>query len=359
MEPINNNPKRVAIIGASGYGGLQAIRLLKDHPFFEISFLGGDKTVNTKWNDLCPFLKLPNDPVIQSVNPDLISESADFVLLSLPNGFSSQITPELINRKIKVVDLSADYRYRSLEQWKDVYSKEASNFIRSDEELCKKAIYGIPEWNFNEISKSDLIASPGCFPTSSLLALLPFLKQGLIDEEGIIIDSKTGTSGGGRNPKEHLLLSECSESISPYGVIGHRHTSEIEQELSSISSTNIQLQFTPHLVPMVRGILSTVYARLRDPCLTANDCKTVLEAIYRDKSTIEILPVGIYPSTKWVRFTNKALLSVQVDNRNGRLVLMSAIDNLIKGQAGQAIQCLNLMAGININEGLPLDTFYP
>ena len=204
-----------------------------------------------------------------------------------------------------------------------------------------------------------MVAAPGCFPTASLLPLLPFLKQGLIESDGLIIDAKTGTSGGGRAAKEHLLLAEASESIAPYGVIGHRHTSEIEQLASTVAGCPIQLQFTPHLVPMVRGLLSTVYARLRDPGLTAEDCTTVLQTVYQQQPCVEVLPVGTYPATKWAKHTNRAMLSVQVDTRTGRLVLMSAVDNLLKGQAGQGVQCLNLMAGLESTEGLPLTPFYP
>ena len=279
--------------------------------------------------------------------------------MSLPNGLSAELTPKLLDSNIKVVDLSADFRYRSLSKWKEIYSIESSKPERKDKELCATAIYGLPEWNGSKIAKATLVASPGCFPTASLLLLIPFLKQGLIEKDGIIIDAKSGTSGGGREAREHLLLSEASETFSPYAVIGHRHTSEIEQELSLVSGTDINLQFTPHLVPMVRGILCTVYARLRDPCLTAEDCKIVLEAIYRKHNNIEVLPVGTYPNTKWVRYTNKAQLSVQVDKRTGRVVLMSAIDNLLKGQAGQAIQSLNLMSGLDVDMGLPLNNFYP
>ncbi|AAP99988.1 MULTISPECIES: N-acetyl-gamma-glutamyl-phosphate reductase [Prochlorococcus] len=359
MDSINNKSIRVAVIGASGYGGIQSIRLLKEHPDFEISFLGGYKTAGLKWNDLCPFLPLENDPTINAVDLSEITDKSDIVLLSLPNGISSQLTPKLIKEKVRVVDLSADYRYRSLEEWKSIYSVESSKHSRKDELLCSQAVYGIPEWNSIEISKAKIVACPGCFPTASLLPLMPFLKQGIIETDGIIIDSKSGTSGGGRVPKEHLLLAESSESVEPYSVVGHRHTSEIEQELSNLSGSNIQIQFTPHLVPMVRGLLSTVYARLRDPCLTAEDCKTVLETVYRSCPSVEIQPVGVYPKTKWVRFTNKALISVQVDQRNGRVILMSAIDNLIKGQAGQAIQSLNLMSGLPTCKGLPLIGYYP
>ena len=237
--------------------------------------------------------------------------------------------------------------------------QEARSAARTDDDLCEEAIYGLPEWHHQDIANARLVAAPGCFPTASLLPLLPFLKQGLIESDGLIIDAKTGTSGGGRAAKEHLLLAEASESIAPYGVIGHRHTSEIEQLASTVAGCPIQLQFTPHLVPMVRGLLSTVYARLRDPGLTAEDCTTVLQTVYQQQPCVEVLPVGTYPATKWAKHTNRAMLSVQVDTRTGRLVLMSAVDNLLKGQAGQGVQCLNLMAGLESTEGLPLTPFYP
>ncbi len=356
---MSSNSPRVAVVGASGYGGMQIVRLLLDHPFFRITFLGGDKSAGSKWNELFPFLLLNDDIEINKPDIDLIAKTSDFVVLSLPNGIASSLVPNLLDRNLRIVDLSADYRYRSLEKWASSYAIEARKLSRDDNDLCKEAIYGLPEWNQKHISQGKLIAAPGCFPTASLLALLPFINQGLIDYEGIIIDAKTGTSGGGRIAKEHLLLSEASEGISPYGVIGHRHTTEIEQQLSEVARSTIKVQFTPHLVPMARGLLVTSYARLRDPGLTAEDCTTVLEAIYKDQPFIQILPVGTYPSTKWSRYTNKAFLSVQVDKRTSRIVIMSAIDNLFKGQAAQAIQCLNLMGGYDQQLALPLTSYYP
>ena len=350
---------RVAVVGASGYGGLQTLRLLQRHPQFAITFLGGERSAGKRWSEICPFLPLLDDPVVETPDPARIAETADFVVLSPPNGLASDLVPDLLERGVRVVDLSADYRYRSLEEWSQVYVQEAQKHQRTDVQLCQDAVYGLPEWFGPEIAQARLVAAPGCFPTTSLLPLLPFLKQGLIETDGLIIDAKTGTSGGGRAAKEHLLLAEASESITPYGVVGHRHTSEIEQIASAVAACPIQLQFTPHLVPMVRGLLSTVYARLRDPGLTADDCTTVLEAVYRHHPCVRVLPVGTYPATKWAKHTNQALLSVQVDSRTGRLVLMSAVDNLMKGQAGQGVQCLNLMAGLPATTGLPLEPFYP
>jgi N-acetyl-gamma-glutamyl-phosphate reductase len=351
--------KRVAVIGASGYGGLQTLRLLQGHPHLSVSFLGGDRSSGRRWSELVPFLPLPGDPVVRRPEPDAIAAAADLAVLSLPNGLAARLVPELLQRGVRVVDLSADYRYRSLDRWKEVYAAEARQVPRSDVDLCAEAVYGLVEWETERIRQARLVAAPGCFPTASLLALLPFLKAGLIEPRGIVIDAKTGTSGGGRAAKEHLLLAEAAESVAPYGVVGHRHTSEIEQLAARVAGQPIQLQFTPHLMPMVRGLLATVYARLRDPGLTAEDCTTLLAAPYRDSPAVAVLPVGTYPSTKWVRQTNRCLLSVQVDGRTGQLIVMSAIDNLVKGQAGQGVQCLNLMAGLDASEGLPQLPFYP
>ena len=359
MAISNCENSRVAIIGASGYGGLQLVKLINEHPIFQIASLSGERSAGKSWNENNPFIKLPLDKKITNCNVDEIENIADYAILSLPNGLASQLTPSLLKKGIKVLDLSADYRFKSLDKWKEVYSDEAAKFPRLDYELCKEATYGFSEEFTNEISKSRLIACPGCYPTSSLSVLIPFLKQGLVESDGIIIDAKSGTSGGGRNPNDKLLLSECSESIKPYGVIGHRHTAEIESIASHFAGHEVNLQFTPHLVPMVRGILTTVYGRLRDPGLTAEDCRVVLDAFYKNQPFIDILPVGIYPATKWVKNTNKIMISIEVDKRNGRIVLMSVIDNLLKGQAGQAIQNLNIMHGLEADMGLPKFTFYP
>jgi len=349
----------VAIVGATGYGGLQLVNLISKNSNFKISYLGGNKSAGSKWNDLFPFITINNDPLIEKISTQLIIERSDIAILSLPNGLSSTLTPELISKGIKVIDLSADYRYKSLDKWKEIYFKEASIYKRKDYGLCSESIYGIPEIYQEDIKCARIIACPGCYPTSSLLPLIPFLSQGILDSDGIIIDSKSGLSGGGRNPQEHLLFSEAGEGISAYSLINHRHTSEIEQILTFISGQNIQLQFTPHLVPIVRGMYSTIYGRLKDPGLTSDDCKILLENYYRNFPNIKILPVGKYPSTKWVRNTNDIFISVKVDNRNGRIILLSTIDNLMKGQAGQAVQNLNIISGLKMNDGLDITSFYP
>ena len=349
----------VAIVGATGYGGLQLVSLLRRSKKHKITFLGGERSAGLKWNKLYPFLTIDNNPFIESLSIDAISQSSNVAILSLPNGISSTITPSLIKKGLKVIDLSADYRYKSLELWKEVYSEEASIYERNDYELCQEAVYGLTEIYKKEISKARLIASPGCYPTSSLLPLIPFLSQGIIESEGIIIDSKSGTSGGGRNPKVNLLFAESGEGISAYSVLNHRHVSEIEQILSQVSDNKITLQFTPHLVPMVRGMFSTIYGRLKDPGLTSEDCKILLENYYRNFLNVVVLPIGTYPSTKWVRNSNNIYMSLKVDSRNGRIIILSVIDNLLKGQAGQAYQSLNLISGLPINNELDLKNFYP
>ena len=349
----------VAIIGATGYGGIQLVNILRKSKDHKITFLGGNKSSGSKWNDLFPFIKVDDDPLIEKISTKLIAERSDVAMLSLPSGLSSTITPELITNGIKVIDLSADYRYKSLDKWKEIYFKEAALFNREDYDLCSESVYGIPEIYQNEIKNSRLIACPGCYPTCSLIPLIPFLSQGIIENDGIIIDSKSGISGGGRTPKEHLLFSEASEGISAYGLLTHRHTSEIEQILSSVSGLNIQLIFTPHLIPIVRGMFSTIYGRLKDPGLTADDCKILLDNFYRNYPNVNVLPVGTYPSSKWAKNSNDIYISVNVDNRSGKIILLSTIDNLLKGQAGQAVQNLNLISGLKLNEGLDLTTFYP
>ena len=349
----------VAIVGASGYGGLQLVNLLRRNKNYKITFLGGNKSCGNKWNKMFPFIDVENDLIIEKYSTQKILETSDLALLSLPNGLSSKITPELINCGIKVIDLSADYRYKSLNKWKEIYNKEAEIYNRNDYELCLESVYGIPEIYPNEIKNGRIIACPGCYPTSALIPLIPFLKQGIIESEDIIIDSKSGLSGGGRNPKEHLLYSEAGEGISAYGILNHRHTSEIEQILSSVSGMDVQLMFTPHLIPVVRGMFSTIYGRLNDPRLTPDDCKILLDNFYRDYPNIKVLPVGTYPSSKWAKNTNDVYISVKVDNRSGKIILLSTIDNLLKGQAGQAVQNLNLLSGYKINDGLSLTSFYP
>ncbi len=344
----------VGIVGASGYGGVQLVRLLMDHPELELTYLGGESSAGKSFADLYPHLGHLVKRKIEAVDPVEIAERCEVVFLSLPNGLACQIAPTLIEKGCKVLDLSADYRFTNLDTYTSWYGQE-----RSDRTIADKAVYGLPELYRNRIAESQLIGCAGCYPTASLLALSPLLKQGLIVPETAIIDAKSGTSGGGRQAKTGMLLAEADNSIGAYGVARHRHTPEIEQVCSDLAGKEVTIQFTPHLMPMVRGILATVYATLRDPGLVREDLLTIYTAFYRNSPWVTICESGVYPQTKWACGSNLCYIGIEVDPRTGRAIVMSAIDNLIKGQAGQAIQCLNIMMGWDETLGLPKLGFYP
>ena len=350
----DTSKKSIGIIGASGYGGVQLVRLLLEHPQVEIAYLGGDSSAGKQYSSIYPHLSHCVDLTVEKIDLDLIAKRCEAVFLGLPNGLACDLAPDLVAKGVKVLDLSADYRFSNLDTYTDWYKKE-----RSDRDTAETAVYGLPELYREQIKQSQLIGCPGCYPTASLLALSPLLKQGLVDPASAIIDAKSGTSGGGRQGKINMLLSEADNSLGAYGVASHRHTPEIEQICSALARQEVTVQFTPHLIPMVRGILSTVYATLRDPGLVREDLIAIYKAFYRSSPFVEVLPSGIYPQTKWACGTNLAYIGIQVDSRTGRVIVLSAIDNLIKGQAGQAIQCLNLMMGWSESLGLPKLGFYP
>jgi N-acetyl-gamma-glutamyl-phosphate reductase len=349
-----SDTSKIGIIGASGYGGVQLVRLLLEHPKTDIVYLGGDSSAGKQYSSLYPHLGHCVDLSIEKIDVDEIAARCEVVFLGLPNGLACDLAPTLIEKGCKVLDLSADYRFSDLDTYTDWYKKE-----REDFQTASIAVYGLPELHRQQIEQSQLIGCPGCYPTASLLALAPLLKNGLIDPSTAIIDAKSGTSGGGRQTKTNMLLAEADNSLGAYGVASHRHTPEIEQICSTLARQQVTVQFTPHLIPMVRGILSTVYATLRDPGLVREDLVTIYNAFYRSSPFVKVLPSGIYPQTKWACGTNLAYIGIQVDSRTGRVIVLSAIDNLIKGQAGQAVQCMNLMMGWNEDLGLPKLGFYP
>lgn len=344
----------VGIVGASGYGGVQLVRLLMDHPEVELVYLGGDSTAGKPFADIYPHLAHTVNLSIEAVDAEIIAHRCEVVFLSVPNGLACQIAPKLLEKGCKVLDLSADYRFSNLATYTAWYGKQ-----RQDHATAATAVYGLPELYRDRIAEAQLVGCPGCYPTASLLALSPLLKQGLIIPETAIIDAKSGTSGGGREAKINMLLAEADNSLAAYGVARHRHTPEIEQICSELAGHELTIQFTPHLIPMVRGILSTVYASLRDPGLVRDDLITIYRAFYRNSPWVKICDPGIYPQTKWACGSNLCYIGIEVDPRTGRAIVMSAIDNLIKGQAGQAIQCMNIMMGWDETLGLPKLGFYP
>ena len=344
----------VGIVGASGYGGVQLVRLLMEHPRVEIAYLGGESSAGKRFGDLYPHLGHCVDLAIEPIDLEKIADRCQAVFLSLPNNLACEMAPALLEKGCKVLDLSADYRFSNLETYTAWYGKD-----RTDREVAAEAVYGLPELYRDRIADAHLVGCPGCYPTASLLALSPLLKQGLILPETAIIDAKSGTSGGGRQAKTNMLLAEADNSLGAYNVGRHRHTPEIEQVCSDLAGHEVTVQFTPHLIPMVRGILSTVYANLRDPGLVREDLITIYTAFYRNSPFVKVLPSGIYPQTKWASGTNLCYIGIEVDPRTDRVIVISAIDNLVKGQAGQAIQCLNLMMGWEETLGLPQLAFYP
>jgi len=350
----SDHPISVGILGASGYGGVQLVRLLLDHPHVQLTYLGGNDSAGKDFAEIYPYLGHRFQHTIEPIDVETIAQRCQVVFLSLPNGLACQMAPQLMAKGCQVLDLSADYRFRDLTTYSNTYNME-----RDDEETAASAIYGLPELYSESIKSASLIGCPGCYPTSSLLAIAPLLKQGLILPESAIIDGKSGTSGAGRKTKVNLLLSEADNSLSPYSVAGHRHTPEIEQICSDLAGVEVRIQFTPHLVPMVRGMLTTVYATLRDPGLVRDDLLTIYKAFYRSSKFVKILPNGVYPQTKWTLGTNLCYIGVEVDPRTDRVIVMSAIDNLMKGQAAQGVQCMNLIWGWEETLGLPQLAFYP
>ena len=345
----------VGIVGASGYGGVQLVKLLLDHPHVEIVYVGGDSSAGKEFGNLYPHISDRFNLKIEKIDLDVIGDRCQVVFLALPNGLACDMAPQLLEKGCKVLDLSADYRFDNLETYSAWYKKE-----RSDREVAATAVYGLPELYRDAIRDTSLIGCPGCYCTASLLALAPLLKQGLIVPETAIIDAKSGTSGGGRKAAINLLLAEADNSLAAYNVAGaHRHTPEIEQICTDLAGHEVKVQFTPHLIPMVRGILATVYATLRDPGLVRDDIITIYNAFYRSSPFVKILPNGIYPQTKWAAGTNSCYIGLAVDTRTDRVIVMSAIDNLIKGQSGQAVQNLNIMMGWEETLGLPQLAFYP
>ena len=344
----------IGIVGASGYGGVQLVRLLKDHPKAEVVYMGGDSSAGKPFSSLYPHLGHSVDLMIESIDLDKIAQRCEVVFLSLPNGLALKMAPTLLEKGCKVLDLSADYRFTNLDVYKTWYGGD-----RADHAIASQAVYGLPELYRDRLKTAKLVGCAGCYVTASLLALAPLVKQGIIVPETAIIDAKSGTSGGGRKGEINLLLAEADNSLAAYGVARHRHTPEIEQICSDLAGSEMKVQFTPHLIPMVRGILATVYANLRDPGLVREDLLTIYNAFYRNSPWVKILPSGTYPQTKWACGTNLCYIGVEVDPRTDRVIVMSAIDNLIKGQAGQGIQCMNLMMGWEETLGLPQLTFYP
>jgi N-acetyl-gamma-glutamyl-phosphate reductase len=340
---------RAGIIGATGYTGQELVRLLHQHPEVELTYLGSSSNAGVTYEDMfSQFSGLGLGKLQDEQVPDL-----DILFCALPHGITAARTVEWLNRGIKVIDLGADFRLKKPEIYQEWYKLE-----HAAPELLPEAVYGIPELYRNAIKGKSLVANPGCYPTATLLALVPLLRKGLIDKKLFIIDAKSGVSGAGRGANMGTHFSEVNENFKAYGVTTHRHTPEIEQQLSEAAGEPILINFTPHLVPMIRGILATIYAQVA-PGVEEADLRACWLEQYEGEEFVHILPDGSWPQTKFASGGNHAFLQMKLDSRTGRVILVSAIDNLIKGASGQAIQNMNLLFSLPENTGLQARGLWP
>jgi N-acetyl-gamma-glutamyl-phosphate reductase len=328
---------RVAILGASGYSAFELMKLLLRHPQVEITALTTRQTEAKHAGEVHPSLAGRLNLRLENLSSSQVAERADCVFCCLPHGASAAAVAEFLPRGKKIVDLSADYRLNDAAEYKKWYGAD-----HSDPQRLGQAVYGLAELYRDKIKSAQLVANPGCYPTSAILALTPFLKAGAISPDGIIIDSKSGVSGAGREPKPHLHFPECNESVSAYGVGTHRHMPEIDQVLSDAAGKHIRVVFTPHLVPMDRGILTTAYAQPTDE-FDDKSLMSILREFYAGEPFVRVTP-GL-PGTKQVAHTN--FCDITVRSVRGRVVVISAIDNLVKGASGAAVQNFNLMHGLD------------
>ncbi len=353
-ETSDDNPAdkiRVAVIGASGYTGADLVRLAINHPNIEIMSLAAKTHAGKPMAEVFPHLgrvSLPDLVDVDEVNWDEV----DVVFCGLPHGTAQDIIVKLPER-LKVVDMSADFRIRDSETYEEWYGRP---HLATD--LLDQAVYGLTEYYRAQLRSARLVACPGCYPTATLMALLPVVEAGLVEAEDLIVDAKSGVSGAGRGLKQGTLFSEAGEGLSPYSIGVHRHAPEIEQEISKAHGGNVTVNFTPHLVPMSRGELVTCYVRLAANHTPA-DLRSTLENRYAAEPFIEVLREGVIPATQHARGSNYCLINVFEDRIPGRAIIIAALDNLVKGSAGQAIQNFNVMIGVDETRGLEQQCLFP
>ena len=344
---------KVGIIGATGYAGGELVRLLMGHSEATVVWYGSKSYIDKKYSDVFANMVEIVDDKCMDDNMEELAKRVDVIFTATPQGYCSSLINEEILRQTKVIDLSADFRIKDIKTYETWYgiTHQATAFI-------DEAIYGLCELNREQVKEARLIANPGCYPTCSILSMYPLLKAGLIDEKTIIIDAKSGTSGAGRGAKIDTLYCEVNENIKAYGVTSHRHTPEIEEQLGYASGQQVILNFTPHLVPMNRGILVTAYANLKQQ-VSEEQVKAVYDKYYSKEHFVRVLEKDICPQTKWVEGSNYVDVNFKIDNRTGRIIMMGAMDNLVKGAAGQAIQNMNVMFGLEESMGLYQVPMFP
>ena len=347
----SSNHIRVGILGASGYTGAELIRLLAQHPSARPTLLTGDRAAGKPLGDVFPHLAYLDLPVLTKVE-DADYSLCDLVFCALPHGTTQEVIAAL-PKHLKVVDLSADFRLHDVDTYAEWYGH-----AHLAPELQKEAVYGITELARDAVAKARLVANPGCYPTAAQLPLVPLVEADLIDADDIVIDAKSGVSGAGRAAKEGSLFTEVTEGIHAYGVASHRHAPEIEQGLTQAAGRPIIVNFTPHLMPMSRGILSTAYVRLANGA-TAAYLRETMAKRYEGEPFVRVLPLGQVPSTRHVRGSNFTLIGVVADRLKGRAIIVSVIDNLVKGASGQAVQNMNVMAGLPETTALTQPPMFP
>lgn len=349
---------KAGIIGATGYAGAELVRILLSHPEAEIRWYGSKSYIDKPYREVYGNMFRLVEDICRDDNLNACAEEVDVIFTATPQGFLASVLTEELLEKVKIIDLSADFRIKDVETYEKWYQ------IRHNAaEFLEEAVYGLCEVNRDKIKGARLIANPGCYPTCSFLSIYPLAKAGLIDLSTLIIDAKSGTSGAGRGAKTDNLYCEVNENIKAYGVAAHRHTPEIEEQLGYVSGEKVVLNFTPHLVPMNRGILVTAYAALKKDEAGRIPGEDTLRRIYEDcygeESFVRFLPEGDCPQTKWVEGSNYVDVNIKADSRTGRVIMMGAMDNLVKGAAGQAVQNMNLIFGLPEDTGLKMVPLFP
>ena len=344
---------KVGIIGATGYVGGELVRLLLGHKEARIVWYGSRSYVDQSYASIYQNMFQLVDAKCMDDNMEALADQADVIFTALPQGLCASLISEDILSKTKIVDLSADFRLKNVKIYEEWYKigHKAPQYI-------DEAVYGLCEINREKVKGARLVANPGCYPTCSTLSIYPLLKEGLIDPSTIIIDAKSGTSGAGRGAKTDNLFCEVNENMKAYGVANHRHTPEIEEQLSYAAGTPVLLNFTPHLVPMNRGILITAYASLKKE-VSYEEVKAAYDKYYENERFVRVLPKDVCPQTKWVEGSNFVDVNFKIDPRTKRIIMMGAMDNLVKGAAGQAVQNMNLLFGLDEAEGLRMAPMFP
>ena len=333
---------KVGIIGATGYAGSELVRILLGHKDVEIKWYGSRSYIDKKYASIYQNFFQLVDANCMDDNMEVLADQVDVIFTATPQGLCASLVNEEILSKVKIIDLSADFRIKDVKVYEEWYKLE-----HKSPQFIEEAVYGLCEINREDVKKARLVANPGCYTTCSILTCYPLVKEGIIDPNTIIVDAKSGTSGAGRGAKVDNLFCEVNENMKAYGVATHRHTPEIEEQLGYACGEKITINFTPHLVPMNRGILATAYASLKK------------DVTYEEVKFVRVLEKDVCPQTKWVEGSNYVDVNFKIDPRTNRIIMMGAIDNLVKGAAGQAVQNMNLMFGLKESEGLELVPMFP